>query len=118
MNFTLVSNTECTFIDWDGSTENCKTYNSTFRGYTPSSGSWSISRGTITAGDIIGYTFVGWYTITSGTYGTVDSATILITTSRIISYSQISSAGRYGISGQTFVCAKYSKVPGVSLLSC
>ena len=118
MNFTLVSNTACTFIDWDGSTENCKTYNSTFRGYTPSSGSWSISRGTITAGDIIGYTFVGWYTITSGTYGTVDSATILITTSRIISYSQISSAGRYGISDRTFVCAKYSKVHGVSLLSC
>ena len=118
MNFTLVSNTACTFIDWDGATENCKTYNSTFRGYTPSSGSWSISRGTITAGDINGYAFVGWYTITSGTYGTVDSATILITTSRIISYSQISSAGKYGISSQTFVCAKYSVLPGVSLLSC
>lgn len=118
MDFILVSNTACTFIDCDGAIENCKTYDSDFRGYTPSSGTWSISSGTITAGVIAGYTFVGWYTITSGTYGTVDSATIRITTSRNISYSQISSAGTYGISGLAFVCAKYQKNPGVSLLSC
>lgn len=126
MNFILVSNISCTFIDWDGAIENCKTYDSDFKGYTPSSGTWSIPSGTITAGVIAGYTFVGWYTITSGTYGTVDSATRQITRSRNISYSQISSAGTYGISGLAFVCAKYqenpkfniaSDVPGVFTLS-
>ena len=107
MNFILVSEKPCTFKDWDGAIENCKTYDTYYKGYTPSSGVWSISSGSITAIDTENYSFDGWFTIQDRSYGTVQTANTLITKNRSISLAQINSAGTYGNSGLRFVCAKY-----------
>ena len=116
MNFILVSNIPCTFKDYDGATENCKTYDSYYLGYTPSYGTWTLFSGSITANDVSGYAFLGWYTIEDCTVGTVDTSTILITTNKQLTLSQINSAGRYrngpDPSGYLrFVCAKYEQLP-------
>lgn len=107
MDFILVSEKACTFKDWDGAIENCKTYDSSFKGYTPQYGTWNIPSGSITAIDTADYVFDGWFTIQDRSYGTVQTATTLITKNRSISLAQINSAGTYGISGLPFVCAKY-----------